>query len=281
MRVLRHGAAAALLLAGLATGLSAQAPDRSPKTSTVALEGDPFADVGIDQNLGAQLPLETVLRNEAGADVQLGDYFGERPVLLVFVYYECPMLCNLVLEGLLRTARTINFDAGDEYSIVAVGIDPGETPELAAKKRDSFVRAYDRPGTTQGWNFLTGDEASIAAVTSAAGFRFVYLPDKDEYAHDSALLVATPEGRLSRYFYGIEYSPRDVRLGLIESSNEKIGSLADRFVTLCYGYDPTTGKYGLIVMNLIRFFGAITLLCLGGFVTLYLRRDRLQQAALS
>jgi protein SCO1/2 len=230
--------------------------------------------VGIDQNLDAQLPLDVELRDESGKTVRLGDYFGKRPVVLAFVYYGCPSLCTMVLNGMNQSFRTLSFDIGKEYDVVTVSFDPSETPQLAAEKKAVYLKQYGRPGGEQGWHFLTGDEASIQRLTKAAGFRYVWDDATKQFAHGSAIMVATPEGRLSRYFYGLEYAPKDLRLGLIEASENKIGRLSDQVLLLCYQYNPMTGKYGFAVMRSLQVGGIATMLVLGSYIVIKLVRER-------
>lgn len=235
-------------------------------------------EVRIDQRLGEQLPLDLSFRDHRGYEVRLGDVFGEKPVLLALVYYECPMLCTLVLNDVLRCLRALPLDAGEDFDLLAVSIDPGETPELAAAKREAYLEDYGR-GEPDGWHFLVGDEASVAALTDAVGFRYVYDPATDEYAHAAGIQLVTPEGVLSRYFYGLEYPPRDVRLGLVEASDGAIGSAVDQVLLFCYHYDPVTGKYGLVVMNVVRLAGGLTVAAIVSFVVVMLRRDRKRRSA--
>ncbi len=229
--------------------------------------------VAFEQRLNEQLPLDLPFKDEAGGSVKLGDYFGRKPVVLAFVYYECPMLCTQVLNGLESALRVLNETAGREFDVVTVSFDPRETPVLAAGKKKAYLDRYRRPGAEQGWHFLTGDEASIAALTQAAGFSYVYDADTRQFAHASGIVVATPAGKLSRYFFGIDYSPRDVKFALIESSSEKIGTLADRLLLYCYHYDPATGNYGFMAMRAVRLGGAVTLVALFGFMFVSIRRD--------
>jgi protein SCO1/2 len=237
-------------------------------------------EIGIDQRPDRQVPLDLVFRDETGKSVRLGDYFGEKPVLLSLVYYECPMLCTLVLNGLLRSLRALAFDVGKQFNVVTVSVDPGETPSLAAAKKAEYIQKYSREGAEKGWHFLTGEEDSIQALADAVGFRYVYQPDRDEYAHASGIMILTPQGKLARYFYGIEYSTRDVRLALVEASANKIGSPVDQLLLYCYHYDPVTGKYGLLIMNTIRLAGLATVLALGVFMFVMFRRDRLQNSTI-
>jgi len=230
--------------------------------------------VGIDQNLNAQLPMDVQLRDESGKTVQLGDYFGKRPVVLAFVYYGCPSLCTMVLNGMNQSFRTLSFDIGKEYDVVTVSFDHTETPQLAAEKKATYLKQYGRPGGAEGWHFLTGDEANIKRLTEAAGFRFVWDEPTKQFAHGSAIMVATPEGKLSRYFYGLEYAPKDLRLGLIEASENKIGRMSDQVLLLCYQYNPMTGKYGFAIMRSLQVGGIATLLVLGSYIVIKLVRER-------
>ena len=234
----------------------------------------PLRDVGIDQRLNEQLPLDLTFRDETGRTVRLGEYFGRKPVILSLVYYDCPMLCTLVLNGLLRSLRALSLDAGDQFNVVTVSFDPRETAALAAAKKATYVKRYARARASQGWHFLTGEEASIQQLTRAAGFRYVYDSQSGQFAHATGIMVLTPAGRLARYFFGIEYSARDLRLALVEASAHKIGSPIDQLLLFCYQYDPTTGQYSLAIMNILRIAGMATLVALGSFVFVMLRRDR-------
>jgi protein SCO1/2 len=241
-----------------------------------AQEGLPpmLEGVGIDQRLNRQVPLELRFRDEAGRAVELRQYFGRKPVVLSLVYYECPMLCTLVLNGMLRTMRAMPLNAGRDFDIVTVSFDPREKPELAAVKKQSYIEGYGRAGAAAGWHFLTGDQEPIRRLTEAAGFRYKYDPTADQFVHASAIMVLTPEGRIARYLYGIEYSARDLRLALVEASAGKIGSPVDQVLLYCFHYDPRTGKYGLLIMNVIRAAGTATVLVLGTFLLVMFRRDR-------
>jgi protein SCO1 len=230
-------------------------------------------NVGIEQRLNAQVPPDLVFRDENGRSVKLGDYFGSKPIILALVYYDCPMLCTQVLNGLVGSLKALSFDAGEQFLVLTVSFDPRETPELAAGKKESYLARYSRSGAAAGWHFLTGAESSIEALTHAVGFRYRYDVEKGQYAHASGIMVLTPQGKISRYFYGIEYSPRDLRLGLVEASNNRIGSPVDQLLLFCYHYDPATGKYGAVVMNFVRLGGAATVLTLGAILFLFLRRD--------
>jgi protein SCO1/2 len=258
---------AALLLA---VTLGAETPAQvSSAKLPAALEG-----VGIDQRLNELLPLDAGFVDERGAEVKLGDYFGEKPVVLALVYYECPMLCTLELNGLLRALRALPLDVGKDFEVVTVSFDPEETPQLAAGKKREYTSQYGREGSDPSWHFLTGSAESIGRLAEAVGFRYRYDPQTDLFSHASAIYVATPQGRLSKYFYGVEYSARDLRLGLVEASAGKIGTAVDEILLFCFHYDPETGKYGVVIMNVLRLAGVATVVLLGGFIALMLRRDR-------
>ena len=234
-----------------------------------------LARVQVDQRMDRQVPLALPFRDEAGREVRLGDYFNHgRPVILVPVYYECPMLCTQVLNGLVTALGVVRLDPGKAFDIVAVSFDPKEPAGLAREKKKAYVDRYNRPGTESGWHFLTGDEESIAPLMASLGFQYAYDPAIDQYAHAAALMVLTPEGRISRYFLGVELSARDLRFGLIEASSGRIGSAIERAViTWCYHYDPSTGKYGLIIMRLVQAGGILTVLALVAFWTVMWRRE--------
>jgi len=231
-------------------------------------------DVRYDQQLDAQVPLDLLFRDEAGQVVRFGDYFGRRPVILALVYYECPMLCSQVLNGLTSALDILKFDAGKQYDVVAVSFNPKEGPGLAAAKKRTYMERYRRPGAEAGWHFLTGTPESIAQLTKATGFKYVWDERTKQYAHAAGVMVLTPEGRISKYFFGIEYSPRDLRFGLIEASQEKIGTPVDQLLLYCYHYDPTTGKYGMAAMTALRIGGLLTMLALVAFWVVTWRRGR-------
>jgi protein SCO1/2 len=223
--------------------------------------------VGIDQRLDEQVPADLTFRDETGAAVRLGDYFkSERPTILVLAYYRCPMLCTEVLNGLVNSMQKTNLDMGRQYQVLTVSFDPKDSSELAAQKKVTYAKSYGRPGTETGWHFLTGEPESIKQLTQAVGFRFAYDPATDQYAHGSGIMVLTPQGKLSRYFYGIEYPARDLRLALVEASSGKIGSAVDQLLLLCYHYDPATGKYTASAMMLVRLGGVLTMLAIFSFI---------------
>ncbi|MGA7613620.1 MAG: SCO family protein [Thermoanaerobaculia bacterium] len=235
--------------------------------------------VGIDQKLNNQVPLDLPFVDDQGHAVKLGDYFGKRPVLLVPVYYKCPMLCNMVLQGVVDSVRDLRFNAGDEYEVVVFSFDPSDTTKDAAEKKRTYVQRYGRAGTEHGWHFLTGSQDSITRLTDAIGFRYYYDAKRKQFAHGAAIMLLTAKGKLSRYYYGIQYNPRDLRLGMVETANDKIGSPVDQLLLLCYCYDPATGKYSSVAVNTIRAGGVATLVLLGGTIFFFLRRDKKTQAS--
>jgi protein SCO1/2 len=225
-----------------------------------------------DQKLNTQVPPDLHFRDEAGRDVALGSYFGARPTVLIMAYYNCPNLCPLTIDNLVGNLRKIAFDAGNQYNVVAVSIDPREKPALAASKKQHYLTQYARPATAAGWHFLTGEEANIGRLAAAVGFHYAYDKQHNEYSHPSGLIVLTPQGRISRYFYGFDYSPTDLRLGMVEASAGQIGTPIDQVLLRCYHYDPVTGKYDVAVLNIARFVGVATMLGVGALVLLS-RRD--------
>lgn len=235
---------------------------------------DVIKGVRFEQKLNSQIPLELTFRNESDQPVELAEYFGQKPVILVFAYYDCPMLCTLVLNGLLDSLEGLAFDLGDQFQVVTVSIDPDETPALAAEKKDVYLEFYGRPDADKGWHFLTGDQAAIEELTQAAGFYYQYDPEQDEYAHPTGIMIVTPEGKIARYLYGIKYPSRDVRLGLVEAAENQIGSPVDQVLLACYHYDPVVGKYNLAIMNIIRIAGLATVAVMGAAVLVMLRRER-------
>ncbi|HMJ21573.1 MAG TPA: SCO family protein [Terriglobales bacterium] len=230
--------------------------------------------VGIEQHLNQLIPPQLAFRDETGKPVRLGDYFGNRPVILNLVYYQCPMLCGEVLSGLESALRVLKFDVGKEFDVLTVSFDPRETPDLATNKKAEFLKRYGRPGAADGWHFLTGPQESIDALTEAAGFQYQYDPKTGQFAHSTAIMVLTPEGKIAQYYYGVEYAPKDLRLGLIQASENKIGNLADQVLLYCYHYDPATGKYGAIIARVLQLSGLATILLLGIFVTALMRHGR-------
>ena len=235
-------------------------------------------DVGIDQHLDAQVPLDLTFRDETGASVRLGDYFGTKPVILTLVYYECPMLCTVILNGLVGALRALKFTIGDQFDMVTVSFNPTETPALAAAKKDNYLQRYGRPGAADGWHFLTGDEPAIRQLADTVGFRYTYVPERKEYAHAAGITVLTPAGKIARYFFGVEFAPRDLRLALVEASQNKIGTPIDQLLLYCFHYDPATGTYSATAMNIVRLGGGVTVIALAAFLLAMRRRER-QRAA--
>jgi protein SCO1 len=232
--------------------------------------------IGIDQRLNAQLPLDAEFLDQDGNAVRLGSYFGRRPVLLALVYFRCPMLCSQILSGVVAGLRPLSLEPGRDFNVVAISFDPQDTPATAREKRDEYARRYSSRAGVQGWNFLTGSPESIRAVTEAVGFHYRWDERTKMFIHLSGIMILTPEGRLARYLYGVEYQPKDLKLSLIEASHDKIGSAVDAVLLFCYHYDPTAGKYGAAVMNLLRAAGVFTLCALGGTLAFLWRRN-LQQ----
>lgn len=260
LRLLLPGIALAGALLARPATVAAQFMD---PTQGVGIRPDLLKDVGIDQKLNDSIPLNLTFRDEHGRPVELAQYFGSKPVILSLVYYNCPMLCTQVLNGLTRSLKQIPMSVGEEFNVVTVSIDPTERPVLADAKQTLYAGMYGRPGAAKGWHFLTGEDAQIKRLAQAVGFRYAYDPDSHQYAHASGIMVLTPEGKLSRYFYGIQYPERDLRLGLVEASAGKIGSPVDQVLLFCYHYDPHTGKYGLLISRVIQLSAAVTVL-LGG-----------------
>jgi len=232
-----------------------------------------LANVGIEQHLNEQIPPDLTFRDESGKTVRLGDYFGKRPMILNLVYYNCPMLCGEVLSGLTSALRVLRFNLGREFEVITVSFDPRETPQIAAEKKKQYLERYGRKGAEQGWHFLTGQQDAIAALTKSAGFQYEYDAKTDQFAHTTAIMVLTPRGKIAQYYYGVEYAPKDLRLGLIEASQNKIGNLVDQVLLYCYHYDPATGKYGAAIMRVVRLAGLATILFLGTFIVIMFRRD--------
>jgi protein SCO1/2 len=240
-----------------------------------------LSKVGITQNLNARIPPDLMFRDETGKSVRIGDFFGQKPIVLSLVYFDCPALCTEVLNGELRTMKAISLDLGKDFDAVTVSFEPKDTPALARAKRDVYAGQYGRPEAADHWHFLTGDQQSIDALTNVVGFHYAYDSSIRQYAHAAAILVLTPDGRIDRYFYGVIYPARDLRLGLVEASEGKIGTLTDHALLYCYQYDPMTGKYGVVVMNVLRAAGGLTVLLLGIFMTMMFLRERRRPAEVS
>jgi len=228
-------------------------------------------NVGIEQHLNQQIPSTLTFRDETGKTVQLGDYFGKRPMILNLVYYQCPMLCGEVLSGLESALRVLKFDVGREFDVLTVSFDSKETPEMASAKKSEYLKRYGRSGAAAGWHFLTGPQASIDALTKAAGFQYQYDPKTGQFAHATAIMVLTPEGKIAQYYYGVEFAPKDLRLGLIQASQNKIGTVVDQVLLYCYHYDPDTGKYGAIISRVLQLAAGATVLILGTFLVVMFR----------
>ena len=229
-------------------------------------------NVGIEQHLDEQVPPNLTFRDETGRAVRLGDYFGKRPMILNLVYYQCPMLCGEVLSGLESALRVLKFDVGKEFDVLTVSFDPHETSEMASAKKAEYLKRYGRSGAAAGWHFLTGPQESIDALTTAAGFQYQYDARTGQFAHATALMVLTPEGKIAQYFYGVEYAPKDLRLALVQASENKIGTVVDQVLLYCYHYDPATGKYGAIISRVLQISAAATILVLSILIAVLFRR---------
>jgi len=248
---------------------------------TAATMPPALQNVGFEPQLNTQMPLDLSFRDESGRSVQLREYFGQKPVVLAFLYYGCPMLCNQVQQGVVGTLRMLSFNPGADYQVVFVSFDSRETPDMAAAKKKTALSHFGRSGTDTGWHFLTGREESIVAVTRAANFRYNFSAKTNLFAHPSGVMVLTPDGRISRYFYGVEYPGRDMRLGLVEASAGKIGTPIDHVLLFCYQYDPTTAAYSTAILRIVRLGGVLTILCIAGGILIFRRREaRSQQAKL-
>ena len=229
-------------------------------------------NVGIEQHLDEQVPPNLTFRDETGRAVRLGDYFGKRPMILNLVYYQCPMLCGEVLSGLESALGVLKFDVGKEFDVLTVSFDPHETSEMASAKKAEYLKRYGRSGAAAGWHFLTGPQESIDALTTAAGFQYQYDARTGQFAHATALMVLTPEGKIAQYFYGVEYAPKDLRLALVQASEKKIGTVVDQVLLYCYHYDPATGKYGAIISRVLQISAAATILVLSILIAVLFRR---------
>ena len=266
-------AASVLLLAASAGGQGMTSGILSPPAS---VRPPGLKNVGIRQNLNQPIPPDLVFQDDRGQSVRLGDYFGQKPIILSLVYYRCPMLCGEVLSGLEHSLRMMKFDVGREFDVVTVSFDPAETPEMAARKKAEFLRRYDRPVADRGWHFLVGRQDAIDRLTQAAGFQYEYDPKTRQFAHATAIMLLTPEGRIAQYYYGVEYPPKDLRLGLVEAGKGRIGSVVDQLLLYCYHYDPEKGKYSATVLAVLRLAAVATMLCLGTFIVLMIRRGPVQ-----
>jgi protein SCO1/2 len=260
---------AAIFLSSALAGQQREDPGIPASAKPAALEG-----VGIEQLLNAQVPLDLPFRDEAGRAVHLSDYFGKRPVLLSLVYYDCPMLCTQVLNGLLSALNVVSFDAGKEFEVVVVSFDPREKPSDASAKKAAYLSRYRRPAADSGWHFLTGQAPAIAALAKAVGFGYRYDEARNQFAHASAVYILTPSGRVSRYFFGIEYAPKDLRLAFVEAADSRIGTPVDQILLYCFHYDPKAGKYGAVIVNIVRLAGAATIALIALSILLMSRRRR-------
>jgi len=229
-------------------------------------------NVGIQQNLNQPIPPDLMFQDDTSRSVRLGDFFGKRPIILNLVYYNCPMLCGEVLSGLENSLRMMSFDVGKEFDVITVSFDPTETPEMAARKKAEFLHRYKRSGAEQGWHFLVGPKNSVDALTKAAGFEYQYDEKTKQFAHAAAILILTPQGKIAQYYYGIEYPPKDLRLGLVEAGAGKIGNVVDQLLLYCYHYDPEQGKYSATILRVLRLAGVATMLFIGTFIFVLIRR---------
>jgi protein SCO1/2 len=257
-----------------ASAASAQAV---PSSAGPAAQNMPsvLRNVGFEPQLNAHLPLDLAFRDEAGRNVQLREYFTQKPVVLALVYYGCPMLCNQVEQGVVGALRMLSFNPGRDYEVVFVSFDPRESPDMAAQKKVSAMTHFRRPETASGWHFLTGSKESIDALTKGANFRYSFDEKSNLFAHASGIMLLTPDGRISRYFYGVEYPARDLRFGLVDASAGKIGTPVDRALLFCYQYDPTTARYSASILKIIRLGGVLTILCLVTGILIFRRRETL------
>jgi protein SCO1 len=238
----------------------------------------PLREIGFEQRIDQHVPLDVPFRDESGRTVLLGEYFGKRPVVLVFAYYDCPMLCTQVINGLSTALGVLSLEPHADFEIVTVSFNPKDTPQTASAKKAVYLERYHRDGAAEGWHFLTGDQGAIDRLTKAAGYRYVWDAETKQFAHPTGVIVLTPEGRLARYLFGIEYGPRDLRYAIVEASAGKVGSPVDALLLYCYHYDPVRGRYGFVIMNTIRLAGVATVLALGSFIVLMMRRERQQHA---
>jgi protein SCO1/2 len=282
MRVMKTTLLALATMVAFGAAVSAQAGRSLPDAGVAAGQQLPIMkEIGIDQKPDAKLPLDAEFSDEQGAAVKLGQFYGPRPVVLALVYYRCPMLCTQVLSGLAGSLQGVTFAPGREYEVVVVSFDPGETPAMAAERKKDFVSRYIRKVDPGHIHFLTGRETSIKALTGAVGFRYAWDQQTSQYAHPAAITITTGDGRVSRYLYGVEFAPRDLKLALVEASEGHVGSVIDQALLFCYHYDPATGRYGIVIMNLVRGAGALTVLGIGLGIVLSLRRERRLAATLA
>ena len=269
VKTIAVAAAGWLLASGMAVAQGMGGPVYKPATPPPQILGN----ISIDQNLKQQVPLDLPFKDENGRDVKLSDYFGSKPVILSLVYYECPMLCTETLNGMVSAFKVLKFDVGKEFNVVTISFDARETPALAAEKQKNYLRQYGRPGAEQGWHFLTGPQSSIDAVTKSVGFHYAWDQSTQQFAHATALFLLTPDGKIAQYYYGVEFSPRDLRFGIIEASQGKTGTVVDQVLLYCFHYDPRSGKYGAIITRVVQLAGGVTILLLGGFLIAMFRLE--------
>jgi protein SCO1/2 len=273
-RTVRLAAISALAASAFAPLTPAQVSSYGDKQMGPANTKSQVLDkVGIAQHLNYQLPLNLTFTDDAGKQVQLGDYLGKRPAILALVYYQCPMLCSQVLNGLTSSFNVLSFNAGREFNVITVSFDPRDTPAAANETKQRVLKRYRRPGSEQGWHFLTGKKDQIDALAQAVGFRHAWDPEIQQYAHASGIMLLTADGHVAQYYYGIEYAPRDLKLGIVQTSKGKVGGLVEQVLLYCYHYDPARGKYGAAVFNILRVSALATMLALGGFMFIMFRRD--------
>jgi protein SCO1/2 len=246
----------------------------SPRASADPALPPILKSVGIDQRLNESIPLDVTFRDEEGREVKIGDYFGSQPVVLVMAYFRCPMLCTQVLNGLVEGLRETQLTIGKDFRVLTVSFDPSDSPKMAAAKKANYIRAYADPRAAADWHFLTGTQPSIDRLAQAIGFRYAYDAQSDQYAHAAGIVVLTPAGRVSRYFYDVHYSGRDLRLGLVEASQNRIGTAIDQVLLFCFHYDPMAGRYGAAVMNFVRAGGVLPGICLGVMFAGLMRGER-------
>jgi protein SCO1/2 len=263
--------AALLLLASAAFGQAMTTGIMSPPAN---VRPPYLQNVGIEQHLDGQVPPDLTFTDDTGRPVKLGDYFGQKPLILNLVYYNCTMLCGEALAGLSGAMKMVKFDVGNQFDVITVSFNPQETPAIAAAKKQEYLKRYGRAGAAAGWHFLTGPAESINALTKAVGFQYQYDPKSQQYAHATAIMVLTPQGRISRYFYGVDYPPKDLRMGLVEASAGKIGNAVDQVLLYCYHYNPETGKYGAVITNILRLGAGLTVLLLGGLLFILFRLEK-------
>jgi len=265
-RFLKRSCTALLILFAIVHSVSRAAEQSTERTV--------FDVVRFDQRMGEQLPLDVMFRDHTGKKVALREFFGKRPVILNLVYYQCPMLCTISMNGMVRGLRPLTLGVGKDFDILTISFDPSETQQLAAAKRQTYLKEYGRPSAEKGWHFLIGEQRAIDQVCEAVGFHYVYDKQTRQFAHPGGLVILTPEGKVARYLFDVEYAPRDLRLSLVEASNRRIGSPTDRLLLMCYGYDPAAGKYALVVMNVIRVTSFLTVAAIGTFVGLSIYREK-------